>query len=95
MRNNSRSLVLLIVLGLLCSTLQALDDVAPSVQSRGMAPASVAVDSVRAVTAETDSLPMARVIKKDLNPKEQVLIGTSIMAFIVVVMAFMNNFNPE
>jgi hypothetical protein len=51
-------------------------------------------DSVKA-----DSLagrePEVRVIKRDSKPREQLVIGTAVLVFIVTVMVLSNNFNPE
>jgi hypothetical protein len=36
-----------------------------------------------------------RVVKKDFVVSDQVKIATAIMTFVIVVMSFMNNFNPD
>ena len=36
-----------------------------------------------------------RVVKKDVVVPDQVKIGTTVMVFIIVVMSFFKNFNPD
>jgi hypothetical protein len=76
------------------SAATALSQTAPmTAQVAGKAP----MDSV-AAKAQADSLfngAQFHVIKKEIAVADQVRIGTTIMVFIIVVMSFMNNFNPE
>lgn len=58
--------------------------------------ATAAGDSSRTASDSTKAdMGQYKVVKKDLVPEDQVRIGTTIMFFIIVVMSFMNNFNPE
>jgi len=65
--------------------------------SQGMGAGAVPQDSL-AARAQADSLfkgSQFHVVKKELAVADQVRIGTTVMVFIIVVMSFMNNFNPE
>jgi len=94
LRNNSFTTFLLIF-SLLCATgFSQMVGELPTSSTALPTTMGAVTDSTKPAAAAADSLPM-RVIKKDLNAREQILIGASVMAFIVVVMAFMNNFNPN
>ncbi len=42
-----------------------------------------------------DTTKQAKYVKRDYNHKEQVIVGSSIMAFIAVMLVAMNNYNPK
>jgi aspartyl-tRNA(Asn)/glutamyl-tRNA(Gln) amidotransferase subunit B len=56
-------------------------------------------DSVSTAQAAADTLAPEdqsyRIIKRNIEPADQIKIGTAVMVFIIVVMALSNNYNPE
>ena len=52
---------------------------------------SSTVDSISVITPGGQ---VRKIVKRDFNPKEQVLIGTSIMTFIVIILTTVANWNP-
>lgn len=49
------------------------------------------VDTVTAITADGQ---MRKIVKRDFNAKEQVVVGTIVMAFIVIIITTVGNWNP-
>lgn len=57
-----------------------------------------AVQDSAVLKAQADSAlanSQYKVVKKDLVVSDQVKIGTSIMVFVILVMSFFKNFNPD
>jgi hypothetical protein len=56
-------------------------------------------DSVSTEQAAADTLAPEdksyRIIKRDINPADQIKVGTAVMVFLIVVISLSNNYNPE
>jgi hypothetical protein len=55
-------------------------------------------DTLEQDTAYGDTMIVrerGKVIKKDIEPKDQVRIGVTIMTFVIIVMVLANNYNPD
>ena len=46
-------------------------------------------------STEIDTTKQAKYVKRDFNHQEQVIVGSSIMAFIAILLVAMNNYNPK
>ena len=86
------------ILTVLCIMLLLLPIINYSQNSQYSTGPNTQVQDSLAAKAKSDSLlatTQYKVIKKDVVVSDQVKIGAAIMTFVIVVMSFFKNFNPD